>query len=163
MCQLLSSVFIKLTSSSTLREKSPNTDFFFWPVYSRIWTEYEKISTPEKAPYLDIFCAVVFLRTVNMSFESIFKRKVFWESSDYMGQKAEFSVTLSIYLRIHLVKVKKPTVFNKFVYIHERNPYQVSFLWCRYKMLETFSDVTMHSFTIEKLWYELNSNSIRNP
>ena len=45
-----------------------------------------------------------------------------------MGQKADFSVTLRIYLRIYLVKVKKSTVFYKFVYIHERNPYQVSFL-----------------------------------
>ena len=34
MCQLLSSVFIKLTSSSTRREKSPNTDFFLARIFS---------------------------------------------------------------------------------------------------------------------------------
>ena len=51
----------------TLREKCPNTEFF-WSVFSRIWTEYEvnprieskyrKIRT-RKTPYLDTFCAVV--------------------------------------------------------------------------------------------------------
>ena len=53
----------------SLREKCPNTEFF-WSVFSCIWTEYGEIRylsvfspnvekyEPEKTPYLDTFHAV---------------------------------------------------------------------------------------------------------
>ena len=47
---------IKLTqnqNTESLREKCPNTELF-WSVFSRSWTEYEKMRT-RKTPYLDIF------------------------------------------------------------------------------------------------------------
>ena len=53
-----------------MREKCPNTEFFFWSVFSSIWTEYRDTPylsvfspnagkyRPEKTPYLDTFHAV---------------------------------------------------------------------------------------------------------
>ena len=44
------------TKSTTLREKCPNTEFF-WSAFSRIWTEKGWKIRTRKIPYLDNFYA----------------------------------------------------------------------------------------------------------